>query len=260
MRIVTWNVNSVRRRQEKVTEWLARHEPDVLCMQETKVVDDDFPAAAFDAAGYGSLFHGQNSYNGVAILYRKDALTPEDVRRGFDDGAEEDPQARILRATFAGVRVVNVYVPNGQALDSDKFVYKMAWLDRLLRVCETSEDAAGELALVGDFNIAPDDRDVHDPDAWRGKIHFSEPEHAQLARYMDWGLTDCLRLHHEEAGIYSWWDYRRLAFQKRMGLRIDLVLATASLAAACTDCVVDKDARRGKGTSDHAPVVATFDV
>ena len=257
MRIVTWNVNSVRIRQEMVEAWLLKHEPDVLCLQEIKVVDDDFPVAAFEALGYRSIVYGQKTYNGVAILHKGDAT---DVRRGFDDGDEEDPQTRILRATFDGVRVVNVYVPNGQALDSDKFVYKMGWFDRLYRVFETQESAAGKLVLLGDFNIAPEDRDVYDPDAWRGGIHFSEPEHAQLARFVDWGLTDTLRMHHQEAGIYSWWDYRQLAFQKRRGLRIDLVLATESLAATCTECVVDKDARRGKGTSDHAPVLADFDV
>ena len=257
MRIVTWNVNSVRQRQEMVEDWPRQHAPDVLCLQEIKVVDEDFPAAAFEALGYRCIVHGQKTYNGVAILHKGEAT---DVRRGFDDGGEEDPQARILRATIGGVRVVNAYVPNGQAVDSDKYVYKLGWLERLHRVFETQEDAASRLVFLGDFNIAPEDRDVHDPDLWRGKVHFSEPEHVALARFTDWGLTDCLRLHHADEGIYSWWDYRRLAFQKRKGLRIDLVLATASLAAACTDCVVDKDARRGKGTSDHAPVVADFDV
>ena len=257
MRIVTWNVNSVRVRQEKVAEWLQQHAPDVLCLQEVKVVDDDFPADVFEPLGYRSIVYGQKTYNGVAILHRVDAA---DVRRGFDDGEAEDPQARILRATFGGVRVVNVYVPNGESIDSDKFVYKMGWLDRLHRMLSRQEDAGGHLVLLGDFNIAPEDRDVYDPDGWRGKVHFSAPEHEQLAQLTGWGLHDCLRKHHDEAGIYSWWDYRRLAFQKRQGLRIDLVLATASATARCTECAVDKDARRGKGTSDHAPVVADFDL
>ena len=254
MKIVTWNVNSIRARLEKVLEWTAANAPDALCLQETKVVDDDFPRDAFADLGYGVLTYGQPTYNGVAILHRGEA---SDVRRGFDDGAEEDPQARILRATVAGVRLVDVYVPNGESVGSDKYEYKLAWLARLRAMLAAQEDLAGPLVLLGDFNVAPEDRDVHDPDAWRGQVLFSDPERDALRALFALGLEDVLRRHHQDEGIYSWWDYRRLAFQKREGLRIDLVLATPPVAARSQDCVVDKDARRGKGTSDHAPVVLT---
>ncbi len=255
MRVVTWNVNSVRARLEIVRAWLAANEPDVLCLQEIKVVDDAFPAAEFAELGYRATVYGQPTYNGVALLSRAE---PTDVRRGFDDGAPEDPQARILRATFGDVRVIDVYVPNGDSVGSDKYAYKLAWMERFAALLRAQEDPTAPLVLVGDFNVAPEDRDVHDPDLWRGQVLFSEPEHAALAAITSFGLTDCLRLHHAEPGIYSWWDYRGLAFQKRLGLRIDLVLATAPLAARCTACRVDKDARRGKGVSDHAPVIADF--
>ncbi len=257
MRIVTWNVNSIRVREEQVADWLAANEPDVLCLQEIKVVDDLFPGDRFRELGYEALVYGQKTYNGVAILSRAGLDAPA---RGFADGDEEDPQSRILRATCGGVRIVNVYVPNGQSVESEKFAYKLGWLERLRGMFDDQEDAAGHLVMVGDFNIAPEDRDVWDPAVWEGNVLFTQTEKDALARLCAWGLTDCLRLHHDDAGIYSWWDYRMLALQKRQGLRIDFVLATASLVKASRDCVVDKAPRKLKRPSDHAPVVADFDL
>ncbi len=256
MQVVSWNVNSIRSRLERVVEWVDYNQPDALCLQETKVTDDIFPFDALEEIGYGAEVYGQKTYNGVAILTQEIC---EDVRRGFDDGEDEDPQARIIRATVGGVRVVNIYVPNGKAVGDEKYDYKLGWLDRLHAMLVDQEDLDGPLVLLGDFNIAPADIDVHDPERWRGRILFSEAEHAALAALMDLGLVDTFRQHHpDEEGAFSWWDYRQLAFQKRKGLRIDLVLATSSLSERSLACVIDKDARRGKGASDHAPVVADF--
>ena len=255
MRIVTWNVNSVRVRMEQAADWIRENEPDVLCMQEIKSVDDQFPAEDFRELGYECLVYGQKTYNGVAIASRVGLERPA---RGFADGDEEDPHARIVRADCGGVRVVNLYVPNGKEVDSEPYEYKLGWFGRLRRMLDDQEDAAKDVVLLGDFNVAPEDRDVWDPERWRGKVHCSEPEREALGNLSEWGLHDCLRKHHEEEGIYSWWDYRRLAYVKRRGLRIDLVLATDSLAERCTDCVVDRKPRKLKRPSDHAPVVADF--
>lgn len=255
MRIATWNVNSIRVRIDQVCDWLAGADVDVLCMQELKAVDEEFPAARFADLGYASVSHGQPTYNGVAIVSR---VGIDDPVPGFADGAEPDPQARLLRATCGGVRVMSAYCPNGEALDSPKFAYKREWFERLRAALDTQEDPAGDFVVVGDFNITPDDRDVWDPERLRGTIHCSDEERDWLRHLQGWGLTDCLRKHHEEAGIYSWWDYRMLAYQKRRGLRIDLVLASAPLAARCTACVVDKAPRKLPRPSDHAPVVADF--
>ena len=254
MQIVTWNVNSIRARKERVLAWLAVQQPEVVCLQETKVTDDAFPRADFEALGYQVSVAGQPTYNGVAILSR---TAPLDIRRGFDDG-EEEREARFLSATVAEVRVLCVYVPNGQVVGSDKFAYKLAWLSRLRRYLEQHCDPAGLLALCGDLNVAPESRDVHDPAAWQDTVLFHPEARAALRDLCAWGLVDAFRLHHSEGGLYSWWDYRQLAFPKNQGLRIDHILVTQPLAARCTGARIDREARKGKGASDHTPVVAVF--
>jgi exodeoxyribonuclease-3 len=258
VRVVTWNVNSIKVRADQVLDWSARNAPDVLCLQEIKCVDDAFPAQRFRDAGFtGVAVSGQPTYNGVAIL-AKGELT--DVVAGFADGAEEDPQRRILRATYRGVRIVDCYVPNGEEVGTDKYAYKLRWLPRLRAALDASEDPKKPLVLVGDMNVAPEPIDVHKPERWEGKVLFSEPEKAAFANLRAFGLADCLRKHHAEGGIFSWWDYRLKAWDRGWGLRIDHVLATEPLAARCTSCHVDKEPRAGERPSDHAPVVADFDV
>lgn len=256
MKIATWNVNSIRARKERLLAWLDDRRPEVLCLQETKVVDEAFPFDDLREHGYQAVAHGQKTYNGVAILSR---LPITGALAGLDDG-EEDPQARLIAADIAGVRVISAYVPNGKEVGDEKYAYKLAWLARLLAYLRKHSDAEQPLALCGDFNIAPDDRDVWDPDAFQEGILCSAPERQGLQLLLEWGLTDSFRLHHQEGGLYSWWDYRQLAFPKGRGLRIDFVLVTAPLVARCTEAVIDRDARKGKQPSDHAPVVATLDL
>jgi exodeoxyribonuclease-3 len=252
VKLVTWNVNSIRQRLERLLALLARHTPDVVCLQETKVVDADFPVDVLRAAGYASVFAGQKSYNGVAILARS---APGEVVCGFRDGGN-DEQARLLSATVDGVRVICAYVPNGQSVGSDKYAYKLEWYERLRKLLERESDPARPLALVGDFNVAPADLDVHDPEAWRGQVLVSEPERAALSHLLDWGLVDGFRARYPERVAYTWWDYRELGFPLNKGLRIDHVLLTQPLVAKLEDVVIDRDERKGKGASDHAPVLA----
>lgn len=253
MRIATWNVNSLRVRLPQVLEWLAGTAVDVLAMQETKLVDADFPAEAFTALGYQVLCSGQKTYNGMALLSRAPCTAVLTDMPGFADSPR-----RVLAATTAGVRVVNLYVPNGQALDSDKYQYKLSWLaalrDWLLE--ETRQHA--RLVVLGDFNIAPEDRDVHDPAAWANSVHVSEPERRALRAIQELGLIDVFRRFEQPPATFSWWDYRMLAFRRNHGLRIDLVFASAALAAICSACVVDRTPRKAERPSDHAPVVADF--
>jgi len=251
MKVATWNVNSIRSRLDRALAWTERERPDVLCLQEIKTVDELFPRAPFEALGYRVETFGQKTYNGVAILSRR-PLTK--VQRGLPDDAEDAPR-RLLAATVGGLRVVAVYVPNGQSPDSEKFVYKLAWLERLRAYLAAAAAPADRLLLLGDFNIAPEERDVRYPELWRGKIHFHPKEHAALARLTSWGLSDLFRKHHAEGGFYSWWDYRQLAFQKNNGLRIDLVLGTAPVLARCTAARIDRDERKGEAPSDHVPVI-----
>ncbi|HET6203990.1 MAG TPA: exodeoxyribonuclease III [Planctomycetota bacterium] len=258
MRLVTWNVNSIRTRLPRCLALLGRQKPDVLCLQETKVPDADFPVAAFEEVGYRAALHGQKTYNGVAILTRGPL---ERIQRGIPDG-EPDDQARLLAATAEGVRVVDVYVPNGEAVDSPKFPYKLRWLERLAAWLRSSADPAEPLLVCGDFNVAPEDRDVHDPERWRGQVLFHPEEQKRLRALCAWGLVDLLRLRHPEPGIFTWWDYRMGAFHRGWGLRIDLLLGTRPLAERLLDLVVDREERKessGEGKpSDHAPVVADF--
>lgn len=252
--IATWNVNSVRARADRLRAWLERHRPDVACLQETKVVDEDFPAEVCTELGYHVLHRGQKAYNGVAILAREPL---EDCSIGFDDG-DLDEQSRLVAATVFGVRVISVYIPNGQAVGSEKYAYKLRWLERLRTHLDERYQPTQPLALCGDYNVTIDDRDVYDPQAWAGDVMCSEPERVRVQALADWGLRDVLRMHHEEGGLFTWWDYRRLAFQKGRGARIDHVYVTAPLAARSTGVVIDRDERKGKLPSDHAPVIAMF--
>ena len=255
VRIATWNVNSLKARLTRVEEWVAQTQPDVLCMQETKLADDAFPTLAFEALGYESAHHGQGRWNGVAIISK---VGLDDVVAGFADADEPDPEARLIWATCGGVRVASVYVPNGRSLDDDHYQYKLAWLERLRGVLDGSADAADDLAVCGDFNIAPDDRDVWDPADFVDATHVSQPERDALRRLEDWGLVDVFRRRYDDGGLYSWWDYRAGNFHKRKGMRIDLILATEALAARSTADLIDRNARKGKLPSDHAPVLGDF--
>lgn len=251
MRIATWNVNSLKARIDRVEEWLVDVQPDVLCMQETKMTDDAFPALGFQALGYESAHFGQGQWNGVAILSK---VGVTDVVANFADGAPPDPEARIISATCKNVRVTSVYVPNGRSLDHDHYRYKLAWMQRLKAHVAQSSNASNDVVVTGDFNIAPDDRDVYDPRKFVGQTHASQPERDALASLCDWGLTDLFRQHHQDSKLYSWWDYRAGDFHMGRGLRIDLILGSASVARRNTFCVVDRNARKGQSPSDHAPV------
>ncbi len=254
MRLATWNVNSVRARLPRVTGWIGRHHPDLLCLQETKASDPDFPRAELEALGYTVEIFGQKTYNGVAILARG-PLT--DVARGLpDDDAESEK--RVLAATFDGLRVMNLYVPNGQEVGTEKYAFKLAWMDRLRAALSEAYRPDQPLLLCGDFNIAPDDRDVYDPERWRGKVHFSEPEKEKFRELLGWGLADALRLLTEEPGQYTWWDYRANGFPRNMGLRLDHFLVTPPVAARVREILIDRDERAGEKPSDHAPVLLTL--
>ena len=250
MRLATWNVNSLTVRLPQVLDWLAVHQPDALCLQETKLVDEKFPHAEFTAAGYHSEWFGQKTYNGVALLTRSGAT--EVIRNipGLDD-----PQARVIAATVQGVRVIGAYFPNGQAPDSDKFVYKMRWLSALRDWVARESATHPKLALLGDFNIAPEDRDVFDPVAWAGQIHCTPEERAHFRGLLEVGLVDAFRLFEQPPKSWSWWDYRNLAFRKNQGLRIDHILVSDALKPAVSACVIDKLPRKNERPSDHAPVM-----
>jgi exodeoxyribonuclease-3 len=255
MKIATYNVNSIRARVDRVLAWLNTQAPDVLCMQELKTEEKTFPLEVFHAAGYQVALACQRTYNGVAIASR---LPLADVARGLDDGVD-DAQARLIAATLGGVRILCCYAPNGQQVGSDKYAYKLRWFDRLRAHLDARLDARAPVIVCGDFNVAPEDRDVHDPAAWAGETLFHIDSRQALARVGAWGLVDTFRLHHSEPGFYSWWDYRMLGFPKNRGLRIDHIFATQPLAERCRSAAIDREARKGKAPSDHAPVVATFD-
>ena len=251
MRIATWNVNSIRAREERLANWLKAQAPDVLCLQELKVTEADFPFAAVAALGYHAAAFGQKTYNGVAILSREE---PQDIHRGMEDGVD-DPQARLISARVQGIRVVSAYVPNGQTVGSEKWVYKLAWLGRL-RSWLGAHLAPGEpFVLCGDFNVAPDDRDVARPEEWNDSVLCHPEVRAALGAVVGLGLEDLFRRHHAEGGFYSWWDYRELGFPKNNGLRIDHLYGNAALAARSTGAEIDRNERKGKLPSDHAPVI-----
>lgn len=254
MKIATWNVNSLKVRLPQVLQWLADNPVDVLCLQETKTVDEKFPKAEIEAAGYQVEFSGQKTYNGVAILSRHPIT---DVVKNNPLYADE--QQRLIAGTIQGVRIICAYIPNGQSLDSDKYIYKLSWLKGLHKWLEQEQKQYPELALLGDYNIAPEDRDVHDPAAWVGQVLVSEPERAAFARLQEMGFTDAFRKFEQPPKLYSWWDYRQMGFRLNRGMRIDHILLTTPLAARCSACVIDKVPRKWEQPSDHTPVIATID-
>ncbi len=252
MILATWNVNSLNVRLPRLIAWLAAQRPDVVCLQETKLVDAKFPTAELADAGYAAYFAGQPTYNGVAILVRE-GLPATDVATGIPGFADE--QKRLIAATVAGIRVVCVYVPNGQSVDSDKYGYKLEWCAAAARLLRDERARHESLAVLGDFNVAPDDRDVHDPAAWAGQVLCSAPERAAFQAFLDIGLVDSFRLSEQPPQTFSWWDYRQLAFPKNRGMRIDHILLSAPLAARCTASRIDRNARKGEKPSDHAPAL-----
>jgi exodeoxyribonuclease III len=257
MRIATWNVNSLKVRLPRVEEWVAYARPDVLCLQETKLSDAAFPHLAFSALGYESVHHGDKQWNGVAILSR---VGIDDVVNGFAPSLEPDSEPRVLTARCGPVLVTSVYVPNGRALDSDQYTYKLAWLAKLRDHIDRLGRPDRPLAICGDFNIAPEDIDVWDPKAFVGSTHVSQPEREALRRLEDWGLVDAFRRRYPEDRLFSYWDYRAGDFHEHRGMRIDLVMVTQPLADRVTWALVDRNARKGKLPSDHAPVLVDIDI
>lgn len=252
--IATWNVNSLRVRGEQLMQWLRDTQPDVVALQETKMQDPDFPHPEFTAAGYHSVFSGQKTYNGVALLSRQPMT---DFVRDIPDF--DDPPRRMLAANIGGFRVINLYVPNGQAPGTGKFAYKLQWLEALRRWLEKEVAAHPGLIVLGDFNIAPEDRDVHDPAAWAGSVHVSPEERAALRGILDLGLVDAFRQFEQPEKSFSWWDYRQGAFRRNHGLRIDLILVHRQLLPRLRGCRIDVEPRRAERASDHTPVIATFE-
>ncbi|MBX7196046.1 MAG: exodeoxyribonuclease III [Sandaracinaceae bacterium] len=251
MRIATWNVNSIRARHDRLLAFLTRHRPDVLCLQELKVEDSGFPHVEVRAAGYHAAILGQRTYNGVAILSREPLA---DVRAGMGDDVE-DPQARLISGVIRGLRVISAYFPNGGELGSDKYRYKLAWMKRLRAMLARDFSPSMPLVLAGDFNVAPDERDTKNPAVWKDTVLFSDEVREALRELRSWGLLDSLRLVNDQPGLFSWWDYRMLGFPKNDGLRIDHLDVTEPLRARVRDVRIDRDERKGKQPSDHAPVI-----
>ncbi|MGH9967438.1 MAG: exodeoxyribonuclease III [Pyrinomonadaceae bacterium] len=256
MKIATWNVNSILARLPHLTKWLNLVQPDVLCLQETKCTDDKFPVDVLTEHGYGCISFGQQSYNGVAILTRGEC---EAAQRGYP-GVEEATHARLLSTQFRGLNIVNVYIPNGQMVGSEKYHFKLDWMKRLRAFFETQYEKTAPVLLCGDFNVAPEDRDVHNPQLWQERIMCSAGEREALDEIKRWGFGDCFRQHHEEGGKFSWWDYRAGAFRRNHGLRIDHIWATEPLSSRNTSTWIDIEPRTWERPSDHAPVVAEFDL
>ena len=250
MKLATWNVNSLKVRLPHVLDWLAANAPDVLCLQETKLEDANFPVAELEAAGYHVLYSGQKTYNGVALISRGEG---SEVVCGIPGFADE--QKRVIAATYGDVRVVCAYFPNGQSLDSDKYQYKLRWLDAMQGWLRSELTHYPKLALLGDYNIAPEDRDVHDPKAWEGQVLVSPAERAAFSGLLGLGMVDAFRKFNQEDNAFSWWDYRMAAFRRNMGLRIDHILLTQPLAASAVSCVIDKAPRKLERPSDHTPVM-----
>ena len=258
--LATWNVNSLKVRLTHLLDWLGTHRPDIVCLQETKLIDDLFPLTVLADAGYSSVFSGQKTYNGVALLTRSDTLPPPaDVVVALPGGFD-DVQKRLIAASVGPLRVVGAYFPNGQSVGSDKYEYKLRWIGALREWLRAEMQRHPLLALAGDFNIAPEDRDVHDPKVWAGQVLFSEPEKQAFRDLQGLGLVDSFRLFEQPERSYTWWDYRMLAFRRKMGLRIDHILLSPELARRCTACTIDVEPRRREQPSDHAPVFATLDI
>lgn len=255
MKIATWNVNSMNVRQGHVIEWLQSHDPDVLVVQEIKQPTDKFPADALRAIGYRSIASGQKTYNGVAVISKAEATSPVTDLPGF-----EDPQRRVLATTVEDIRIIDLYVPNGSEVGSDKYRYKLGWLASLRDFVQSEMREHENLVVLGDFNIAPADEDVHDPEKWGDAILCSPLERQALAALLDLGLTDVFRKFDQPEKTFSWWDYRAAGFRRNAGLRIDLILSSASMTERCTASYVDKEPRRWERPSDHAPVIAEFDL
>ncbi len=256
MKIATWNVNSIKARMTHLADWTAAASPDVICLQETKCVDETFPYQEIFDLGYYSAFYGQKSYNGVAILSKHE---PANVVKGFPEDPE-DSQKRLIAATINGVRIVNTYIPNGSELWSDKFKFKLDWLQRLRRMFDDDYALDEKVLLCGDFNVAPDPLDVWNPAAWEGHIHFSRPERAAIHFVKQWGFVDVFRQMNGDVREYSWWDYRAGAFQRNQGLRIDHIWTSPVLAEKCTGVWIDREPRKQDKPSDHTPVVAEFEL
>ncbi len=251
MKLATWNVNSLKVRLPQVLAWAGKQRPDVLCLQETKLEDVNFPRAEIEAAGYRVVFSGQKTYNGVAILSREPATGTVTAIPAFPD-----EQKRVLAATIGGVRIACLYVPNGESVGSEKYQYKLRWLSAAREWLKDEISRNARLAVLGDFNVAPEARDVHDPELWEGKVLFSEPERAALRHLAEIGLSDAFRLFDQPAGAFTWWDYRMNGFRRKRGLRIDHILLSEPLAKQCTSCTIDIEPRGAERPSDHAPVVA----
>ena len=256
IKIVTWNVNSVNARLDRVLAFLEREQPDYLCLQELKCPDEKFPFQAIESKGYISTVFGQKSYNGVAILSK---LNVNVIARNFID-ASSDMSARFIAVDTGSIKILNAYVPNGQSIDSEKYPYKLDWLSRASAYLRGNLKPSERIVIVGDFNIAPDDRDVYDPIAWKNHIHCTQPERQALGELVSFGFVDTLRMFHQEKDLFSWWDYREGSFGLNKGLRIDLIYATPSLAMTCKSVRIDRDERKGEKPSDHAPVIANFSV
>ena len=251
MKLATWNVNSLKVRLPQVLEWAGKHRPDVLCLQETKLQDEQFPAIEIRAAGYEPLANGQKTYNGVAILAR---TAPGDIATAIPGFTDE--QKRVLGATVGSVRVICAYIPNGESIASEKYQYKLKWFEAFRGWLKDELSRHPHLAVLGDFNVAPEDRDVHDPRAWDGQVLFSAPERKAFQSLLAAGFKDAFRLFEQPDGSFTWWDYRMNAFPRRMGLRIDHILLSEPLAKACTRCAIDVEPRKNTRPSDHAPVIA----
>lgn len=250
MKFVCWNINSLKVRKQQLLDLLAQHDPDVVGLQETKMQDGHFPQQAFEELGYHIIYSGQKTYNGVALLSKQvggDAC--------YNLSKDEDDQKRFIAWTVNNVRVINVYVPNGSEIGSEKFEYKLNWLEELRHYIQEQMQIYDHLLVMGDFNIAPEDRDVHDPEKWRGKVLFSDVERQALQQLLNLGLDDAFRLYNADTGYYSWWDYRRAAFRRDHGLRIDLMLTSPALSALCQSVIIDLPTRRLERPSDHAPVI-----
>jgi exodeoxyribonuclease-3 len=255
MKLATWNVNSLKVRLPQVLDWAGKHRPDVLCLQETKLQNEQFPAVEIRAAGYEPLANGQKTYNGVCIV----SLGPASETITEIPGLQ-DPQKRVLAATIGGIRIINAYVPNGESVESDKYQYKLKWLAAFSGWLKAELAQHPRLAVLGDFNVAPEDRDVYDPKAWEGQVLFSAPERDALKSLLAVGFKDAFRLFEQPERSFTWWDYRMNAFRRKMGLRIDHILLSAELARLCTACTIDVEPRKSERPSDHAPVIAEINI